>query len=82
MIHDLEYKGDKELWSARSLVSRELGHRLDDRLEELLEYYVRLYGKESGIEILGDTLCRLANRKNFYTRGWGGFVKYLVATSG
>lgn len=82
MSGDFEVKDDKELWSTISLASRELGYRLDNRLEELLGDYVRLYGRDSGIENLGDSLCRLANRKRFYSRGWDGLVKYLVAASG
>lgn len=82
MTQNFKDKSDADIWSARNSASRELGHRLDDRLEEILEDYVRLYGQESGIENLGDVLCRLANRKTFYPRGWDGFVKYLVAASG
>jgi len=82
MTQDFEDRSDTEIWSARNSASRELGYRLDDRLENLLENYVRLYGPENGIEVLGDRLCRLANQKRFYPKGWDGFVKYLVAASG
>ena len=82
MTQGFEDKSDTEIWSARKLASRELSTRLNDRLESLLEDYVRLYGAENGIEVLGDRLCQLANRKRFYRKGWDGFVKYLVAASG
>jgi len=82
MTQGFEDKSDTEIWFARSSASRELEHRLDNRLESLLEDYVRLYGHENGIEVLGDRLCQLANRKRFYSRGWDGFVKYLMAASG
>lgn len=82
MVQNLEDKNDKELWTTRNLISRELSHRLDNRLENLLEEYNSLYGYDSGIQYLGDELCRLANRKSFYSHGWDGFVNYLVDASG
>ena len=82
MVKNLEDKNDKELWTTRHLISRELGHRLNNRLENLLEEYNNLYGYDVGIQYLGDELCRLANQKRFSSHGWDGFVKYLVAASG
>jgi len=82
MAEDFEDKDDKELWKTRHLVSQELGLRLDKSLENLLEEYNKLYGYDVGIQYFGDELCRLANRKRFYSHGWDGFVKYLVAASG
>ena len=82
MTQNLEDRDDKELWTTRHLISRELSHRLDKRLENLLEEYNKLYGYDVGIQHLGDELCRLANRKRFSSHGWDGLVKYLVAASG
>ncbi|MBI0533022.1 hypothetical protein [Sphingomonas sp. TX0522] len=79
---DLTNRSDEDLRSDREAIDRERQRRLAERLEALCEDYVQVYGRDRGMEELGEWLLKFANRSSLYSRGWPGLINHLVKASG
>ena len=72
---------ESELTTLQRGATAELKRRVFANLELVAEQYVELYGKQEGIEQLGEDLCKhIAGGK--HPEGWAGLVRHLVKISG
>lgn len=52
------------------------------RLSGLAADYAEALGRDDGLEVMAEQLCRLADDEQLYTKGWAGLIQLLMRASG